>query len=124
RLDRCRAANLDGLVVKERDRRFGTWHLNGPQGAATVKVTGSLAPDHGDIARQWCLDGRGVLLRSLWDVRTDLAEGRLVQVLPDYRQDAAIWAAHTSPLMSSAKVRVAVELLRDYLALHPSPVHH
>ena len=117
-------ANHDCLVIKERDRPFGIWHLNGPQGAETVKVTGSLSTNHGEIARQWCLDGRGVLLRSLWDVRTDLAEGRLVQVLPDYRQDADIWAVHTSPLMSSAKVRVAVEFLRDYLALHPSPVNH
>ncbi|ELQ10319.1 regulatory protein LysR [Pseudomonas syringae BRIP39023] len=117
-------ANHDCLVIKERDRPFGIWHLNGPQGAETVKVTGSLSTNHGEIARQWCLDGRGVLLRSLWDVRTDLAEGRLVQVLPDYRQDADIWAVHTSPLMSSAKVRVTVEFLRDYLALHPSPVNH
>ncbi|EGH13068.1 LysR family transcriptional regulator [Pseudomonas savastanoi pv. glycinea str. race 4] len=99
-------ANHDCLVIKERDRPFGIWHLNGPQGAETVKVTGSLSTNHGEIARQWCLDGRGVLLRSLWDVRTDLAEGRLVQMLPEYRQDADIWAVHTSPLMSSAKVRV------------------
>ncbi|PBQ05042.1 LysR family transcriptional regulator [Pseudomonas congelans] len=117
-------ANHDCLVIKERDRPFGIWHLNGPQGAETVKVTGSLSTNHGEIARQWCLDGRGVLLRSLWDVRTDLAEGRLVHVLPDYLQDADIWAVHTSPLMSSAKVRVTVEFLRDYLALHPSPVNH
>ena len=109
-------ANHDCLVIKERDRPFGIWHLNGPQGAETVKVTGSLSTNHGEIARQWCLDGRGVLLRSLWDVRDDLAEGRLVQVLADYRQEADIWAVYTSPLMRSAKVRVTVEFLREFLA--------
>ncbi|WP_024697056.1 LysR substrate-binding domain-containing protein [Pseudomonas avellanae] len=115
-------ANHDCLVIKERDRPFGIWHLNGSQGAETVKVTGSLSTNHGEIARQWCLDGRGVLLRSLWDVQTDLAEGRLIQVLPEYRQDADIWAVHTSPLMSSAKVRVTVEFLREYFAVHHAPV--
>ncbi|KAA8711320.1 LysR substrate-binding domain-containing protein [Pseudomonas cannabina] len=115
-------ANHDCLVIKERDRPFGIWHLHGPQGAETVKVTGSLSTNHGEIARQWCLDGRGLLLRSLWDVRTDLAEGRLIQVLPEYRQDADIWAVHTSPLMSSAKMRVTVEFLRDYFAVHHAPV--
>lgn len=114
-------ANHDCLVIKERDRPFGVWHLSGPQGAETVKVTGSLSTNHGEIARQWCLDGRGVLLRSLWDVRTDLAEGRLIQLLPEYRQDADIWAVHTSPLMSSAKIRVTVEFLRDYFAVHHVP---
>lgn len=115
-------ANHDCLVIKERDRPFGIWHLNGLQGAETVKVTGSLSTNHGEIARHWCLDGRGVLLRSLWDVRTDLAEGRLIQVLPEYRQDADIWAVYTSPLMSSAKVRVTVEFLREYFAVHHAPV--
>nr|WP_238418330.1 LysR substrate-binding domain-containing protein [Pseudomonas cannabina] len=115
-------ANHDCLVIKERDRPFGIWHLHGPQGAETVKVTGSLSTNHGEIARQWCLDGRGLLLRSLWDVRTDLAEGRLIQVLPKYWQDADIWAVHTSPLMSSAKMRVTVEFLRDYFAVHHAPV--
>nr|WP_245399186.1 LysR substrate-binding domain-containing protein [Pseudomonas syringae] len=114
-------ANHDCLVIKERDRPFGIWHLSGPQGAETVKVTGSLSTNHGEIARQWCLDGRGVLLRSLWDVRTDLAEGRLIQLLPEYRQEADIWAVHTSPLMSSAKIRVTVEFLRDYFAVHHVP---
>lgn len=108
--------NHDCLLIKERDRPFGIWHLEGPQGAETVKVTGGLSSNHGEIARQWCLDGRGILLRSMWDVQSDLAAGRLVQVLPDYRQDADIWAVYTSPLINSAKVRVTVEFLRQYLA--------
>lgn len=106
----------DCLLIKERDRPFGVWHLQGPQGTQTVKVTGSLSTNHGEIARQWCLDGRGILLRSMWDVQGDLAAGRLLQVLPDYRQDADIWAVYTSPLINSAKVRVTVEFLREYLA--------
>lgn len=108
--------NHDCLLIKERDRPFGIWHLEGPQGAETVKVTGGLSSNHGEIARQWCLDGRGILLRSMWDVQSDLTAGRLVQVLPDYRQDADIWAVYTSPLINSAKVRVTVEFLRQYLA--------
>nr|WP_290447314.1 MULTISPECIES: LysR substrate-binding domain-containing protein [unclassified Pseudomonas] len=108
--------NHDCLLIKERDRPFGIWHLQGPQGAQTVKVTGSLSTNHGEIARQWCLDGRGILLRSMWDVQADLEAGRLLQVLPGYRQDADIWAVYTSPLINSAKVRVTVEFLREYLA--------
>lgn len=111
-------ASHDCLLIKERDRPFGIWHLHGPHGEETVKVTGSLSTNHGEIARQWCLDGRGVLLRSRWDVQADLTAGRLVQVLADYRQDADIWAVYTSPLMNSAKVRVTVEFMREYLAGH------
>ncbi|TDF86213.1 LysR substrate-binding domain-containing protein [Pseudomonas sp. H9] len=109
-------ASHDCLVIKERDHPFGIWELEGPNGEESVRVTGSLSSNHGEVAHQWCLDGRGILLRSWWDVHDSLADGRLVQVLSDYHQPADIWAVYTSPLASSAKVRVAVEFFRQYFA--------
>lgn len=107
-------ANHDCLIIKERDHPFGVWHLNGPSGIEHVKVTGSLSTNHGEIARQWCLEDGGILLRSMWDVDSDLESGQLVHVLEQYHQAADIWAVHASPLINSAKIRVAVEFLRDY----------
>lgn len=104
----------DCLVIKERDHPFGVWELTGPRGVETAKVTGSFSTNNGEIARHWCLDGRGVLLRSMWDINDDLKQGRLLQVLPDYYQPADIWAVHCSPLLTSAKVRVAVDFLQKY----------
>ncbi|MBH3432728.1 LysR substrate-binding domain-containing protein [Pseudomonas citronellolis] len=106
----------DCLVIKERDHPFGVWHLEGPSGEENVKVTGPLSSNHGEVVHQWCLDGRGILLRSWWDVHDSLADGRLVQVLPEYQQQADIWAVHAAPLSSSARVRVAVEFFRQYFA--------
>lgn len=106
----------DCLVIKERDHPFGVWHLEGPSGEENVKVTGPLSSNHGEVVHQWCLDGRGILLRSWWDVHDSLANGRLVQVLPEYQQQADIWAVHAAPLASSARVRVAVEFFRQYFA--------
>jgi len=45
------------------------------RGPEMVKVTGSLSTNNGEIARQWCLDGRGILLRSMWDIKDDLQSG-------------------------------------------------
>ncbi|MCY1183240.1 HTH-type transcriptional regulator DmlR [compost metagenome] len=109
-------AQHDCLIIKERDHPFGIWRLQGPAGEESVKVTGPLSANHGEVVHQWCLDGRGVLLRSYWDVRDSLASGALVHVLPDYQQPADIWAVHAAPLSSSAKIRVAVEFLRQYFA--------
>lgn len=55
-----------------------------------------------------------MLLRSMWDINDDLKQGRLLQVLPDYYQPADIWAVHCSPLLTSAKVRVAVDFVQKY----------
>jgi Transcriptional regulator len=106
------------LVIKERDHPFGLWRLQGPGGEETVKVTGALASNHGEIVHQWCLDGQGVALRSAWDVKENIDSGRLVHILPEYYQPANIWAVYVSRLATSAKVRVTVEFLRDYFREH------
>jgi LysR family transcriptional activator of dmlA len=114
-------AELSGcacLAIKERDHPFGLWRLQGPQGEEAVKVTGGLSSNNGEIVHQWCLDGQGVALRSFWDVRESIENGRLVHLLPDYYQPADIWAVYVSRLATSAKVRVTVEFLREYFRQH------
>ncbi|WPB56630.1 LysR substrate-binding domain-containing protein [Xylophilus sp. GOD-11R] len=110
----------DCIVIKERDHPFGTWTLQGPGRTQDVKVSGPLSSNHGEIAVQWALDGRGIVLRSRWDVQPLIDDGRLRQVLPEYRQDAGIWAVYPQRLASSAKVRVCVEFLQQAFA-HEAP---
>jgi LysR family transcriptional activator of dmlA len=112
----------DCLVTKERDHPFGVWHLTGSKGPETVKVTGSMSTNNGEIARQWCVEGRGILLRSMWDIKEDLQSGRLVHVLNEYFQAADIWAVHTSPLPNSAKIKVTVDFLGDCFQKMMSPM--
>ena len=114
-------AQHDCLVIKERDHPFGVWRLQQGREEHTVKVTGPLSSNHGEIAVQWAVDGRGLMLRSRWDVASLLESGVLVHVLPDVMQEANIWAVHPSRLASSAKVRVCVEFLQDYFAKHLPP---
>lgn len=105
----------DCLVTKERDHPFGIWRMTGPEGERSVKVGGRLSSNHGEIVTGWALAGHGVMLRSMWDIAPDLRAGRLVQVLPDYRQDADIWAVYPSRLSGSARVRACVEFFMRHL---------
>lgn len=105
------------LVIKERDHPFGVWRLQGPGGAtATAKVTGPLSTNHGEVGVQWALDGRGIVLRSWWDIADAVDAGQLQQLLPGWHQPASVWAVTPQRLANSAKVRVAVEFLREWLA--------
>lgn len=106
----------DCLVIKERDHPFGVWKLRAGAEERTVKVTGPLSTNNGEMAVQWAVDGRGIVLRSIWDVAADLRSGRLVQVLAPWHQEANIWAVYPGRLGRSAKVRVAVEFLRTHFA--------
>ncbi len=51
---------------------------------STVAVSGNRIANDGSLVRQWCLQGHGIALKSYWDVKDDLAEGRLQALLTDY----------------------------------------
>lgn len=110
-------ASHNCLPIKERDMPFGVWSLRNAGGPEeTVKVTGSLSANHGEIALQWAVAGAGIVLRSHWDAAPHLRSGELVQVLPQYAQSANVWAVYPQRLAGSAKVRVCVEFLEQQLA--------
>jgi LysR family transcriptional regulator, transcriptional activator for dmlA len=103
------------IVIRERDQSFGVWRLKGSNGIETVRVSGSLSSNNGEIVHKWAIDGHGIILRSTWAVDSDLQEGRLIRILPDYQQDADIYAVYPLKLTESAKMRVCVEFLRERL---------
>ena len=112
------------LIVREnvRDRgspasqRFDVWQLHRDQDQDTplvrVRVRGPLSSNSGELVRDWCVAGHGIMLRSLWDIAPQLASGQLVQVLPGYcMPDADIhWLA---PHRADAPRRI--RLLIDFL---------
>ena len=110
------------IPIRERDQPFGQWRLTGPRGVETIKVAASMSSNNGEIVHQWGLKGHGIFLRSIWDIGADLRSGRLVTILPDYRQDADVAAIYPHRLASSGRLRVCVQFLMDWFAeqkIHP-----
>ncbi len=109
----------DCLVIKERDHPFGVWRLRAGAQGAVAEGNGPLSANHGEMVVQWALDGYGIALRSRWDVQQHLQPGRLVQLLPEWRQEANVWAVYPTRLQLSAKVRVCVEFLQEQFRHRP-----
>jgi LysR family transcriptional activator of dmlA len=109
------------IVIRERDQDFGRWKLTGPHGSETVRVKGALSTNNGELVHQWAIDGHGIILRSVWDVGPSIADGRLTRVLPEYSQEADVWAIYPTRLETTANVRVCVQFLESWLAqsVHP-----
>ncbi len=99
------------LVIKERNNFFGIWQLSSGSEKESVRVNGSLSTNNGEIAMRWALDGKGIILRSTWDVQPLIDKGELVQILPKYQEKADIWAVYPTRLSNSAKLKVCVEFL-------------
>jgi hypothetical protein len=98
-------AQHDCLVVRENER-FDVWRLQRERDRAEVRVRvgGPLSSNSGELVRDWCLAGRGIMLRSLWDIASALASGELVRVLPGHAMaDADIhWLAPHTPATPKA----------------------
>jgi DNA-binding transcriptional LysR family regulator len=70
--------------------------------------------------RQCALDGLGPVLIGHWNVDADLADGRLIDLFPDYSVTAtdfetAAWIIYPSRSYLPAKVRTFIDFVRERL---------
>jgi LysR family transcriptional regulator, transcriptional activator for dmlA len=112
-------ANHDCLLYRERHQTFGSWRLQGPHGEETVKVTGPIGSNHSDIVCNWAMEGHGIILLASWDVASALKSGTLQRVLPDYRQEANVWAVTAARLQTSPKLRACTQFIMKRLRRGP-----
>jgi LysR family transcriptional activator of dmlA len=107
----CLIARENGNATGQ---HFDIWPLykDRDKTPARVRVHGPLSSNSGELVRDWCLAGHGIMLRSLWDIAPQLASGELVRVLPGYAMpDADIhWLA---PYRADSPRRI--RLLIDFL---------
>ena len=81
------------LVIRENDSDFPLWRFEQvaqsakglPGQTQSIKVSGRLASNDGEVITRLALDGHGVMLRSWWDVNEHLASGALVALLPGWQ---------------------------------------
>ncbi|MDP2118505.1 MAG: LysR family transcriptional regulator [Hoeflea sp.] len=90
------------------------WKLESPGGQLIHRPVGPLQTNSSEVVREAVIGGVGIALRSTWDIGAELADGRLVQVLPAYEgsRNVAIHAVYASRRFLPAKVRLFI----DYLA--------
>lgn len=115
-------AQHDCLVVREHEQRFDTWALRKERQKAEirVRVKGPLSGNSGELVRDWCLGGRGIMLRSLWDIAPRLASGQLVRVLPGYAMpDADIHWLAPHRAQTPKRVRLLIDFLAERFRSEP-----
>ncbi|MBO6854449.1 MAG: LysR family transcriptional regulator [Marivivens sp.] len=56
------------------------WTLQTPDGPQRYAITGPFESDDGDVLTGWALDGRGIVMKPIFEVADELADGRLIPV--------------------------------------------
>jgi len=102
----------DCLVLRENESAYGTWHFSRGKKDETVKVNGPLSSNDGNTVLNWALDGRGIVVRSQWEIGEYLKSGKLVPLLADWAlPNADIYAVYLERHRLSAKLRTFIEFV-------------
>jgi DNA-binding transcriptional LysR family regulator len=108
------------IVLRENESAYGTWHFSRGKRVETVKVDGPLASNDGSAVLHWALEGRGVVVRSQWEIGEYLERGALVPLLVDWALPRAdIHAIYLERNQLSVKLRTFVDFLGEYLRASP-----
>jgi len=79
--------------------------------STTVSVSGSATSNSSEAIREMVLAGMGISLSPAWQFADDLAQGRVVQLLPDYVVPALAIRAVFSGHRQSARVAAFVDYI-------------
>jgi DNA-binding transcriptional LysR family regulator len=92
----------------------GEWQMDGPGGPASVEITPRIRSNNSLALREAALGGAGVLRVPTFAVDEDLATGRLLRVLPDWRLPKLdIHAVFPERTYVPLKVRAFVEFVQS-----------
>ena len=106
-------AQHDCIVLRENNEDVTLWRFRKKRSEVSVRVPAILSSNDGDVARQWALRGKGLFVRSEWDVAESLASGRLVRVLADWTlPDADVVALAPRRAGMSARAKLFLSFLQ------------
>jgi DNA-binding transcriptional LysR family regulator len=88
------------------------WQFTGPEGPVTARVKPRLWTNNGDTSVAAAVHGAGIDLQPTFLIGEELASGRLVEVLPEYRSvELGIYAVYPTRKFVLPKVRALVDFL-------------
>lgn len=112
-------AGHDCIVLRENQEDVSLWRFRKKRSEVAVRVPVILSSNDGDVVKQWALMGKGLIMRSEWNVAEDLARGALVRVLSDWSVPSADIVAIVASRAISARVKLFVSFLQARFKPYP-----
>lgn len=108
------ADHHDCLLLRYPGSKEYYWTLQTPEGLRKLEVSGPYDSDDGDVLTRWALDGRGIINKPLFEVKSHLNDGELVPILED-TPPASIQLAAIYPhkRFQDPKVRLMIDFMTE-----------
>jgi DNA-binding transcriptional LysR family regulator len=112
-------ARFDCLTLSSDASQVRGWAFTVPKGEGREVIHfrpgGPLDCSDGQVLHDWCLQGHGIAWRSTWEVESEIAAGRLVEVLADFAAPPnGIYAVFPQRKHLPVRVRLWIEFLKQH----------
>lgn len=105
---------FDCIVLASASGLANEWRFtrNGEVGTYTVPLSNARETNDGALAREWAVAGHGIAMKSIWDIGSDLREGKLTILMPDWRSpDVPVHALYQRSRYMAPRVRALLDFL-------------
>lgn len=82
-------AEHECITLRENNEDLSLWKFMRGQTSRNVRIDPVLVSNDGDIVLQWAIYGKGIIVRSEWNVADSLKSGQLVHLLPEWELASA-----------------------------------
>jgi DNA-binding transcriptional LysR family regulator len=79
----------DCLTLNENNEDVSLWRLTRGKATRCIRISPVLSANDGEVVRDWAIGGKGIAMRSEWDVADFIRSGKLVRVLPEWLMPSA-----------------------------------
>lgn len=99
-----------GVLYQLYDIPHDIWAFTRKGKEYKTRMKSNRIANDGDMVRRWCVDGKGLAVKSCLDISTDLLSGKLVNVMEDFKPaPTELWLIFPSRQL----ITPAARLLRD-----------
>lgn len=100
------------IVLRENEGDYALWRFGADNDESAIRVGGNLSSNDGDVITRWCVEGHGLIMRSIWHVGPLIRDGRLTQVFADIPTPSAdIHALNLATAHAPRRIRALVDHL-------------
>jgi DNA-binding transcriptional LysR family regulator len=112
-------SRFDCLVLSSDASQTRGWAFRVPKDGSTEVIhyrpNGPMDCSDGQVLHEWCLAGYGIAWRSIWEVETEIQQGRLVEVLGQFAAPPnGIYAVFPQRKHLPLRVRLWVDFLKHH----------
>lgn len=102
------------LILHRIGVSFASWPFVIDGQAVSVRISGDRTANDGSVLRYWALEGHGIMIKNIWEVRREIENGLLETALDEYStREVNLYAV--TPDAPSRRVAALIDFLAEHL---------